>query len=76
MAAQKTITISDTADADFSTIAAWKGLPVARLLSQYIEVIHQSDEFARLLERAQKSGLTLTGQESPEKQADYGAEKD
>lgn len=74
MAVQKTITISDTADAEFAAIAAWKGLPVARLLSQYIEVIHQSDEFMRLLERAQKSGLTLIGQESLEKQAELGSE--
>jgi hypothetical protein len=68
MAAQKTITISDLADAEFTAIAAWKGLPVARLLSQYIEVIHQSDEFCRLLERAQRSQFTLTGEENAQKE--------
>jgi hypothetical protein len=76
MTIQRSITLSDTADTEFAAVAEWKGLPIARLLSQYLEVIHQSDEFARLLERAQKSGLTLTGQESAGKQVDYGAEKD
>ena len=68
MAAQKTITLSDTADAEFSVIANWKGLPVARLLSQYLEVIHQSDEFARLLERARTAELMLTQERQTPKQ--------
>jgi hypothetical protein len=68
MTAQRTITISDTTDAEFTMIAEWKGLPVARLYSQYIETIHQSGEFARLLERARNAELTLTQENQPSKQ--------
>lgn len=57
---QKTITLSERAEAEFSAIADWKGLPLARLLGQYLEVIHQSQEFQALLERAKKDGFTFT----------------
>jgi hypothetical protein len=67
MTTQRSITLSDTADAEFAEIAEWKGLPIARLLSQYLEVIHQSDEFARLLERARSAELTLTQEKQASK---------
>jgi hypothetical protein len=75
MTTQRSITLSDVSDAEFAEIAEWKGLPVARLLSQYLEVIHQSDEFARLLERARNAELTLTQENQPLKQGKTSTQK-
>jgi len=73
---QKTIKLSSTAARDFNEVANWKGLPLARLLSQYLEVVHQSDEFGRLLKRLRDERLTLTDEEIAQKAADFEDDED
>jgi hypothetical protein len=49
---------------------------LARLLSQYLEVVHQSDEFGRLLKRLRDERLTLTDEEIAQKAADFEDDED
>jgi hypothetical protein len=49
---QKSVTLSDRLIADYTIVARWKGIPLAKLLSQRLEADHESPEFAELLKRA------------------------
>ena len=63
---QKSVTLSDKAIADYTTVAAWKGIPLGKLLAQRLEADHESPSFASLLKRAKAEGPKGEGSEPDE----------